>query len=138
MTKLSHLIFTNPHISKGEIPTKRGNNSNKEKDDEDIQDENKDYTLQKDNFRSYLQRFTEDLKSRHQKRTLHIPYHYDFIKIDFYKMYSDDLLNKKYGIEPVVYYSNNMPLSTCDHKEIRIRGAFGIRIITAASTNMQV
>jgi len=108
MTKLSHLIFTNPHISKGEIPTKRGNNSNKEKDDEDIQDENKDYTLQKDNFRSYLQRFTEDLISRHQKRTLHIPYHYDFIKIDFYKMYSDDLLNKKYGIEPVVYYSNNM------------------------------
>ncbi len=108
MTKLSHLIFTNPHISKGEIPTQRGNNSNKEKDDEDIQDENKDYTLQKDNFRSYLQRFTKDLISRHQKRTLHIPYHYDFIKIDFYKMHSDDLFNKKYGIEPIVYYSNNM------------------------------
>ena len=73
MTKLSHLIFTNPHISRGEIPTNRGNNSNKEKDDEDIQDENKDYTLQKDNFRSYLQRFTKDLISRHQKRTLTFP-----------------------------------------------------------------
>lgn len=108
MTKLSHLIFTNPHISKGKIPTNIGGNRNIENEEDNEEEEEKDYTLQKASFNIYHQRFTKELTSRHTKRTLQLPYHYDFIRIDFFKMFSDDSLTNQYGIKPIVYYATNM------------------------------
>lgn len=108
MTKLSHLIFTNPHISKGKIPTNRDGNRNIKNEEDNEEEEEKDYTLQKASFNIYHQRFTKELTSRHTKRTLQLPYHYDFIRIDFFKMFSDDSLTNQYGIKPIVYYATNM------------------------------
>jgi subtilisin family serine protease len=93
---------------RGMVPSKK---KNEEEEDEII---NKDYEPKKRTLRNDLQRFNNLIEERHQKRTIEIPAHIDYVKIYTHGVFNFDLQTKFrriYGLSPVKYeYFNKVVL----------------------------
>lgn len=93
---------------RGMVPSKK---KNEEEEDEII---NKDYEPKKRTLRNNLQRFNNLIEERHQKRTIDIPAHIDYVKIYTHGVFNIDLQTKfrrTYGLSPVKYeYFNKVIL----------------------------
>lgn len=85
---------------RGMVPLKK---KNEEEEDEIVI---KDYEPKKRVLRNSLQRFNNQIEERHQKRTIDVPMHIDYVKIYTHGIFNRDLQTKfrsAYGLSPVKY-----------------------------------
>lgn len=102
--KKSHFFLKNPIGESLKFLLDRGqDNQDKDKDSDATK-----YRRQKDKLFANLDNYHADLRRRYEGRTLRIPYHYDYIEIDFLKILDKNFakeFEKTYGVK-IVNYTN--------------------------------
>ncbi len=108
--KYPHLFLRNPLGSIDYVYTNRYIG---ESNDENEEVKIKDYSFQKEKFRSNLRTFKEEKTFRETHRTLDLPYHFEYIEIHFFDQFKkdfaggSDFYKNEFGLIPVRYTDFN-------------------------------
>ncbi|HZL11888.1 MAG TPA: S8 family peptidase [Prolixibacteraceae bacterium] len=118
-----HLLLKNQIKTITKFP-KRGMGPSKDKDEEDEEEiEVKNYEPKKKSLRKSLTLFQNAIQIRHEKRTIQLPTHIDYVKIYFHGVFNPDLQKKfrtEYGLSPIrfEYFNKVILLAVVDEEAL--------------------
>jgi len=127
--KYPHLLLKNNVGTKDYVNTQRGIGDKKEEDEEEPL---LDYTYQKDVLRRNLASFTADRNERISKRTIEVPFHLEYILINFFNYFNEESESKykrDYGLEAVYYSNFNQTVLFYISNETKFRETFTTQLI---------
>lgn len=112
-TKL-HLFLNNP---RGESKTFNVGRIIEETDEQITKKSSEAYSFQKKSLNTNLNSFLNSRQERHQRRTLKIPEHIDYVLINFFPVFNNgepfktrSKFENEFGLTPVLYYNFNQSI----------------------------
>ena len=127
--KYSHLLLKNNVGIKDYVNTQR---VVLRRDEDESEEPLLDYTYQKDVLRSNLASFTTEREERISKRTIEVPFHLEYILINFFNDFDDKSESKyknEYGLEAVHYSNFNQTVLFYISNETKFRNTFTTQLI---------
>ena len=114
-----HLLLKNQIKTITKFPKRGMGPSKDEEDEEEI--EVKNYEPKKKSLRKSLTLFQNAIQIRHEKRTIQLPTHIDYVKIYFHGVFNPDLQKKfrtEYGLSPIrfEYFNKVILLAVVDEE----------------------
>lgn len=115
--KLPHLFLRNQATSSEKFKKNRGFGTKPQEEEEE-----KNYTPQKDRLKADNRIFNIDKRNRHNKRTLVVPEYIDQVRIHFFKVFNHSLRKEfinKYGLQVLSFFDfNKTVLFAIDNEEL--------------------